>query len=111
MTKKLETHASIEIVRKALGDVHPTSDLNRAKTLGDLMPTAGERDQFRRTVRHLVKEEKFDIESAAIPIFPHTRLEEIIHALTMSALPGSPTTEKPDDKPPEPPPPKGGKTR
>jgi hypothetical protein len=98
MTQKLESHASIEIVRKALRSVRPTGDLNPDETLGQLMPGADERDEFRNTVRQLVKEEDFHIESAAIPIFPHTRLDEIVKALTFSALPGNPTTKKPRRK-------------
>jgi hypothetical protein len=94
MTKKLETHASIEIIRKALGSVRPSGELNPDDTLGALMPKAEERDEFRQTVRQLVNEKDFDIESAAIPIFPHIRLEDIAKALSLSALPGNPTTKK-----------------
>jgi hypothetical protein len=96
MTKKLETDASIEILRKALGSVRPSGDLKPDETLGQLMPRAEERSEFRGIVQELLKEENFHIESAAIPIFSHTRLDEITEALTLSALPGNPTTEKPD---------------
>jgi hypothetical protein len=96
MTKKLEPHASIEIVRKALGSVRPSGELKPDDTLGQLMPRVEERNEFRGIVQKLLKEENFHIESAAIPIFSHTRLDEITKALTMSALPGNPTTEKPE---------------
>lgn len=96
MTTKLETHASIEIVRNALGSVSPSGDLKPNDLLGELIPSADERDEFRRTVRRLVRKKNFRIKSAAIPVFPHTRLEEITDALTMSALPGDPRTEKPE---------------
>ncbi len=96
MMKKLETGASIEILRKALGSVRPSGELKPDETLGQLMPRVEERSEFRGIVQELLKAENFHIESAAIPIFSHTRLDEITEALTLSALPGNPTTEKPD---------------
>jgi hypothetical protein len=96
MTKKLQPHESIDIVRKALERVRPSGDLNLDETLGQLMPEVDERDEFQRTLQRLVREKNFHIKPAAIPILPHIKLDEIVKALTMSALPGDPTTEKPE---------------
>lgn len=107
MARKLETHASIEIVRRALDHVRPEGNLHPDETLGELLPDAGDRNKFQRTVAELVKERKFRIHPDSIPIHPGTRLEDITQVLSLSALPGDPSTEKPDDTPPPPPRPKG----
>lgn len=111
MTRKLDPHESIEIVRRALGDVGPEGDLHPDETLGKLLPAAGDRDKFQRIVHELVKERKFKIEPQEIPILPGTRLKDVTHALSMSALPGDPTTEPDETPPPPPPPPKKRKRR
>jgi hypothetical protein len=111
MTRKLDPHESTAIVRRALGDVRAEGDLHPDETLGKLLPAAGDRDRFQRIVHKLVKERKFKIEREAIPILPGTRLKDVTHAVSLSALPGNPTTEPDETPPPPPPPPKKRKGR
>jgi hypothetical protein len=111
MSKKLDLNASIEIVQEALGAHRRERELHPKATLSDFLSTAAERETFQKTVSHFVRQRSFDIDLRAIPIHPHTTLEEIVHALTVSALPGNPYIPKPDDVPPAPPAPEGDKSR
>jgi hypothetical protein len=106
MPRKLELTTCRQIVHTALGTFRPIESLVPKGALGDFIPNAAHRDQFRETVRKLVQEKHFDIHPAAIPILPHRTIEDIVHALTISALPGNVYTPVMHSKPPSPPSPK-----
>ena len=106
MPRKLELTTSRQIVHTALGTFRPIERLDLKGTLGDFIPNATHRDQFRETVRKLVREKNFDIHPAAIPILPRRTIEDIVQALTISALPGNVYTPIIHSKPPSPPSPK-----
>jgi hypothetical protein len=110
MTRKLDLHASHEVVHRALRHARPTGDLLPHETLGELLPSIGERHSFQRAVFDLVKERDFEIKLDAIPIDPGIRIGDITHALTVGALPGNPSTKKPRENPPAPPPTEAHKT-
>ena len=99
MSKKLELNEAFEIVQKSLGPVRPSGPFTFATILGDLLPDEVDRDHFRQTIRKSVQEIHFDIDTEAIPIFPHTTLKDLFQAIAMSALPGNPYIPKPDDEP------------
>ena len=106
MPRKLEPTTCRQIVHTALGTFRPIESLVPKGALGDFIPNATHRDQFRETVRKLVREKNFDIHPAAIPILPHRTIEDIVQALTISALPGNVNTPVMHGKPPSPPSPR-----
>jgi hypothetical protein len=108
MSRKLIPAESEQIVRQAIEDVMPGTEIAPDQTLGNLLPQE-KMNQFRRTLVKRTRDQEFAIDVAGLRITNGQKVKDLANDL--AELAGDPYTTKPAEEPPDLPTPKGDKPK
>jgi hypothetical protein len=94
-SKRLSYQEIAEIISRAIKSQPQEFSFGKEVLLGHVLPSTEARKLFRKNVHRLIGSRGFIIKQKKIPITPNLTLHRITRALTISALPGDPTTSDP----------------